>query len=826
MKLKQIQIYNFGQFSDEIFDLPDGNLAAFFGENEAGKSTTVAFIKQILFGFNLKNTASSFFEDYEPLSKAYPMGGKLVFAGDGDWEIERTYSKGDKSKVGAVKVWHRGQEVPEILFYDQIQNIDGNFYADSFIFNEDLMRKLASLSEEEILENIYYLGAAESSKLLSIRSDFAKEAKDLFKASGKKAPVNQDLILLNEQKEQVAANESAFDDYQKLEVARLAKQKQLADLMAIRKGQEVELKQCEKLLEQAQNYENYLRLKRAQKDVAFDPDLYQKAVDLNAQIKALKTAAAKEVAEPVDLTDLSGAKAQLANFKGRLEDLTRTLQTNQLQYEQLEDKQRNILEFSPDLADVKDMPVADFQQLQADWEKVNAESQAEAVDEAPLAKGLPLAGGILLAAGLMILFANRTLGILLLLVGAGLLAYAFYQKGQAGQEKAAANDLKQAFAKKYGFSSSVKVDSLVTPYRDYSLNRKSMVSLDQQIQEREAELADLGQEVALFAKKTPETEPALINKQLVGAEKQLEDLADQQRVYRQKQEALSGYQKQIADLEKQLLTIFNQAKVADLASYQALAAAKREQDTAKAQIEALANSLGDQLPLFEKAGFDLAALKGKMAGLSQQLADSDRDLAALQQESANIKAEERQYADSSQVYEGKQKLAQLEEKFVRDSQNYLATLLAGEVIGRTLDLASNDRFPKMLVLAKKYFALLTGGRYQDILLPEKVSRRTPMKVVRSDKKKLAVQYLSRGTQEQLYFALKLAFVMQIRDKIDLPILIDDSFVNFDGPRTTNIVNLLNELSKNKQILVFTAREDLAKQVSEVPYRYVKEASHA
>ncbi len=188
----------------------------------------------------------------------------------------------------------------------------------------------------------------------------------------------------------------------------------------------------------------------------------------------------------------------------------------------------------------------------------------------------------------------------MLLVGAGLLAYAFYQKGQAGQEKAAANDLKQDFAKKYVFSSSVKVDSLVTPYRDYSLNRKSMVSLDQQIQEREAELADLGQEVALFAKKTPENEPALINKQLAGAEKQLEDLADQQRVYRQKQEALSGYQKQIADLEKQLLTIFNQAKVADLASYQALAAAKREQDTAKAQIEALANSLGDQLPLLKK----------------------------------------------------------------------------------------------------------------------------------------------------------------------------------------------------------------------------------
>nr|WP_249044960.1 AAA family ATPase [Lactobacillus delbrueckii] len=85
MRLKQIQIYNFGQFSQETFDLPEGNLAAFFGGNEAGKSTTVAFIKQILFGFNLKNTSSVFFEDYEPLTKSYRWAGSwslLVMQGN------------------------------------------------------------------------------------------------------------------------------------------------------------------------------------------------------------------------------------------------------------------------------------------------------------------------------------------------------------------------------------------------------------------------------------------------------------------------------------------------------------------------------------------------------------------------------------------------------------------------------------------------------------------------------------------------------------------------------------------------------------------------
>ena len=55
MRLKQIKIVNFGQFSNKSFDLPSKQIDVFFGANEAGKSTTVAFIKQIMFGFHLRS---------------------------------------------------------------------------------------------------------------------------------------------------------------------------------------------------------------------------------------------------------------------------------------------------------------------------------------------------------------------------------------------------------------------------------------------------------------------------------------------------------------------------------------------------------------------------------------------------------------------------------------------------------------------------------------------------------------------------------------------------------------------------------------------------
>ncbi|MDA3801708.1 AAA family ATPase [Lactobacillus delbrueckii] len=805
MRLKQIQIYNFGQFSQETFDLPEGNLAAFFGGNEAGKSTTVAFIKQILFGFNLKNTSSVFFEDYEPLTKSYPMGGQLVFTSDaGEYVLERTWSKGDKSKTGAVKVLLNGQEVPVSLFYDQIQNIDGSFYAESFIFNEDLLRQVSSLSEGEILENIYYLGAAQSSQLLAIRADFDKEAKDLFKPSGKKAPVNQDLLKLAEQRDKVAADSQEFDAYQQLEGQRLAEEQAAKKLEKEVREISSQLSKLEKQLEQVHNYQTYLDLKKQVSPVAFDQELYQKALELNAQIKALK-AAIKEEKAAVDPALLAKRKDQVRAWRQELGQISQSLEMLKQQVKQLEEKQASLLELTPHLEQVADLSMDQFQQMQADWE------ESQKAEAAP--KTLPPYVGLIVAViGLALIGQNRILAILLILAGAALAAYAYFKKPAKGPDKAG------AFKEKYGIDASVKVDSLLAPYRDLAINRRDLANSQAELAQKEKQAADLARQLGLDG-----SDLTAVSQQLGRLEAQVEAESAALRASQEVKAANLNYQKQISALTEQLLAIYQTAGVENLTAYQALA---QKQKALSAQITALKNNLGDQLAAFEENGLDLSKLLGQKQELEKELADKQRAVSALQQEMANLLAEEKRYASSSQVAEDKQTLAEIADSFRRDSQDYLASLLAGEVIGRTLDLASNDRFPKMLKLAQDYLEILTGGRYREILLPAKLSKKTPLKVVRKDKKKIPLAYLSRGTQEQLYFALKLAFVMQIKDKIDLPVLIDDSFVNFDGPRTGYIVDMLKKMSEDKQILVFTAREDLAEAVSAAPIRYRKKEQDA
>ena len=101
-----------------------------------------------------------------------------------------------------------------------------------------------------------------------------------------------------------------------------------------------------------------------------------------------------------------------------------------------------------------------------------------------------------------------------------------------------------------------------------------------------------------------------------------------------------------------------------------------------------------------------------------------------------------------------------------------------------------------------------------------------LQVVRLDGKKLKVPFLSRGTAEQLYFALKLAFVEQVSDQINLPILIDDSFVNFDEQRIGYIEQLVNKISEHNQVLIFTAQKSLVSQLKQKPVILMKGSENA
>ncbi len=124
-----------------------------------------------------------------------------------------------------------------------------------------------------------------------------------------------------------------------------------------------------------------------------------------------------------------------------------------------------------------------------------------------------------------------------------------------------------------------------------------------------------------------------------------------------------------------------------------------------------------------------------------------------------------------------------------------------------------DKTQPDLVNAQKYLGLLTEGKYTKIYLDtEEISNENGSVI----KKWIN---LSRGTKEQLYLALRLGYAsnyskdkttLEPNGKPDLPLIIDDAFVNFDLNRTKNAFLCLVEVAKTNQVLFFTCHTEQIK----------------
>jgi uncharacterized protein YhaN len=74
---------------------------------------------------------------------------------------------------------------------------------------------------------------------------------------------------------------------------------------------------------------------------------------------------------------------------------------------------------------------------------------------------------------------------------------------------------------------------------------------------------------------------------------------------------------------------------------------------------------------------------------------------------------------------------------------------------------------------------------------------------------VAVEELSRGTQDQVYLAARLALSDLVFHDARPPILMDDPFVTFDPQRRQAALELCRELAADRQIILFTCHEGYA-----------------
>jgi uncharacterized protein YhaN len=88
--------------------------------------------------------------------------------------------------------------------------------------------------------------------------------------------------------------------------------------------------------------------------------------------------------------------------------------------------------------------------------------------------------------------------------------------------------------------------------------------------------------------------------------------------------------------------------------------------------------------------------------------------------------------------------------------------------------------------------------------------------IRPDGQQVDVTGMSEGTRDQLYLALRLAALeLQVEQGLNLPLIADDLFINFDDTRTAAGLRVLGELSQKMQIVFLTHHDHLVPLAKDV-----------
>ncbi len=136
-------------------------------------------------------------------------------------------------------------------------------------------------------------------------------------------------------------------------------------------------------------------------------------------------------------------------------------------------------------------------------------------------------------------------------------------------------------------------------------------------------------------------------------------------------------------------------------------------------------------------------------------------------------------------------------------------------VARMLLRAGIDRFRKQqqgprLRAAGRHFALLTGGRYERLIVDYDAAGRAVLLAIRDIGTECPVEALSEGARDQLYLALRIAAIdSYIIHSEPLPFNADDLLVHFDDIRAAAAIALLAELGQTSQVILFTHHDHIA-----------------
>ena len=793
MYISKIEIDHFGKWEHETFTFHP-NLQVVQGLNESGKTTIRRFIEQMLFDFKQKKNGVY---PYQPLH-TNTRGGRMWIEDEGlaSLIIERTAVGSQKKLV--LKLAETDQALPESMLERILHELTLSEYHSLFGFNEEELQQNVFSNEEQMHRFLYSLsvmghkGAYEESQRL------LNDANKLYRPQAKKLELNERIDRLEEltnRLSQTKSENTLYEGY--LRTIKDLQQEEEELMTSLSKTQN-----RIDTLEEKHSYFDALEEYRAiegQHDLPKEYD-HSKAVEANHCLRSFE----KEIGQTKE--ELNRTKAQVqalgeATKDTELEALYTKAQSVAAVEERAFELERELKTHSGNIG-VQREGVQPFTEAElAKFDAMQRENQPLTSMRTEIIIGL-IGIIVMIVVGFL---TNQVLVSVIIASVLGMVGGFFLKKnGQVISPKGKKeNERVQQILLDKGIEVTLEeAKRFISRNEGRSVN--DFLQKKAQWNQLKERLSAFKEETQDFWKKVQITAPPTINQQLgiiretwLTSQKRVAKTEQLQESIQKREQHLAQLEQDTLEVREDLLESLHPLGITTIEAFRShrqtldhRVALSQKRDYIEKQVTIFSSKEKESLQRgtleeeLQDEVFTKAQLESRRKEVRDQLVslqtkaellEEDEQIEALQMEAdfERFEAQEAMKDWATQVYAAKWILKQLDEKVP-------------------------TKVPLIVEEASRIFSRLTRGQYTKIHLSD-----TQAKVQQENGQWMGAFYLSKGALDQLYIAIRFAFIFQLAKKMKIPVLIDDGFVNFDRERLSIMIELMEELSRVTQVFYFT-----------------------
>lgn len=203
----------------------------------------------------------------------------------------------------------------------------------------------------------------------------------------------------------------------------------------------------------------------------------------------------------------------------------------------------------------------------------------------------------------------------------------------------------------------------------------------------------------------------------------------------------------------------------------------------------------------------LAVVDARIARVTEQRDDQLRTIESINTRYGELGQVLAQARHARDFDDAKLEHAMLTTRLADSMQDYARLLLEKRLLARAISAWEGQSQPAVYRRASTLLAQMTAGAWTSV----RISGEGHLEVADDRGTVRDPLYLSTGTRQQLYLALRIALLQEASNVgRTVPVVCDDILVNFDDDRRASAAAALADLARTRQVIVFTCHREVVR----------------